>query len=63
MGRIECSTLSIGYVLLVKICFTFKNFIFSLALYYFVPFSDYLASGRERVDRSAFRTFVRFALV
>ena len=28
MGRIEYSTLSIGQVLLVKICFTFKNFIF-----------------------------------
>ena len=36
-----------------------------LFLSFFSPFEhlDYLARGRERVNLSAFRTFVRFALV
>ena len=46
-----------------------RRFVLSLALCYFVlvffsPLSQAITSlGEERADRSAFRTFVRFALV
>ena len=52
------------------LCVWTRQFVLSFARYYFVlvfyqsfEHCDYLAWGRERANLSAFRTFVRFALV
>ena len=59
----------VSFTLCCFVVYSTKRFNLCLTLYYFVlvffsPFSIAITSlGEERPNRSAFRTFVRFALV